>query len=154
ARVVRLLDRGQEGQVDAEGLVGHLAAAADFLGQRRRGGLGQGSDHAQAAGIGHGRGQLGIAYMVHATLDDRMLDTKELGDSCFHALPAESSEAHAQRVHDGTECRRGDGTWANPKLTGYSAGLWGAATGHPGGGQGSVSSAYLSAASSSASPPR
>src|SRR5690554_591018 len=38
----------------------------------------------------------------------------------------EVKRTHSVSV-DGTECRRGDGTWANPKLTGYSAGLWGLA---------------------------
>ena len=34
ARIVRRRDGRQEGQVDAEGLVGHLAAAGDLLGQQ------------------------------------------------------------------------------------------------------------------------
>ncbi len=95
AGVVRLLDRGQEGQVDAERLVGHFPATADFLGQRRRSGLGQCGNHAQAAGIGHGGGQFGIADMVHAALNDRVLDTKQFSDSCFHAVPVQSKVAYS-----------------------------------------------------------
>ena len=33
ARVVRGIDRGQESEVHADGLVGHLAAAADLVGE-------------------------------------------------------------------------------------------------------------------------
>ena len=84
ARIIGLLHRGQEGQVDAKGFVGHLAATADFLGKRLWVGLGQGGDHAQATRIGNCRGQFGIADVVHTTLNNRMLDTKEFSNSGFH----------------------------------------------------------------------
>lgn len=35
---------GEEGQVDAEGVLGHFAASADFLAQVFGGGLGEGSE--------------------------------------------------------------------------------------------------------------
>ena len=53
--------RRQEGEVHAERLVGHLAAARDFLGQQFRRLLGQAGDDAEPAGIRHRGGQLGEA---------------------------------------------------------------------------------------------
>src|SRR5690606_41774070 len=55
----------------------------------------------------------------------------------------EVKRTHSVSV-DEAECRRGDGTWANAKLTGYSAGLWGAGTGHPGGAARAVFAALIS----------
>src|SRR5690606_4014157 len=46
--------------------------------------LGESGDDAQAAGVGHRRGQLGEADEVHATLDDRVLDAEQFGDACLH----------------------------------------------------------------------
>jgi hypothetical protein len=80
AGVVGRADRGQEGQVHAEGLVGHLAAAADLVGQQFRRALREAGDQTQAAGIRHGSGEFGEADKVHAALDDGMLDAEHLGD--------------------------------------------------------------------------
>ena len=38
----------------------------------------------KAAGIRDGRGHLGEADIVHAALDDRVLDTEQFSDCCFH----------------------------------------------------------------------
>ena len=98
ARVVGLFNRGQKGQVHAEWLVGHLAAAADLFGQRLGVGLRQCGDHAQAAGIGNRSGQLGVTNVMHAALNDRMLDAKEFCYTGFH-------DAQASPVHLRSRCR-------------------------------------------------
>jgi hypothetical protein len=54
-RVRRRLDRGKDGEVDAERLVGQAAAARDFLGEVFRRRLRQRGDEAERAGIGDGR---------------------------------------------------------------------------------------------------
>src|SRR5690606_24058792 len=46
--------------------------------------LRQGGDDAEAAGIRYRRGELGIADVVHATLDDGVLDAEQFGDPCLH----------------------------------------------------------------------
>ena len=79
----RRLERRQDGQVDAEGLVGHVAAARDLLGELFRRRLGQRGDEAERAGIGHGRHQLGAAHPLHAALHDRVLDAEHFRKSCF-----------------------------------------------------------------------
>ena len=86
-RVGRRLDRGQDGQVDAERLVGHVAAARDFLGELLRRRLRQRGDQAERAGIGDGRDQLGAADPLHAALDDRVFDANKLGESRLHVCP-------------------------------------------------------------------
>src|SRR5690606_6606573 len=89
ARIIRLIHRWQKGQVYAERLVGHLTAAANLRGQRFGVRLSQRSDHAQPAGIGYRRCEFGITDVVHAALDDGMLDTEEFCDSGFHGyLPS------------------------------------------------------------------
>ena len=40
---------------------------------------------AKAAGVRHCRGELGEPDVVHAALDDRVLDPEELSDPGFHA---------------------------------------------------------------------
>ena len=79
--VRRRLDRGQDGQVDAERLVGQVAAARDFLGQILRRRLGQRGDEAERAGIGDGGDQFGAADPLHAALHDRVLDAHKFGKS-------------------------------------------------------------------------
>ena len=54
--VIRRRHRGQKGQVNAKGLVGHGATASNFIGQFFWGTLGQASDNAETAGIGDGSG--------------------------------------------------------------------------------------------------
>ena len=46
--------------------------------------LGQAGDDAQAAGVGHRRRELGEADIMHAALDDRMLDAEQFSDCCLH----------------------------------------------------------------------
>ena len=41
-------------------------------------------DDAKAAGVGHGGGHFGKADIMHAALDDRMLDAEHFGDACLH----------------------------------------------------------------------
>ncbi len=76
ARIVGRRDRRQEGEVHAERLVGHLAAARDFLGEQLGRALGQAGDDAEAAGVGDRRGQFGEADKMHAALDDRVLECR------------------------------------------------------------------------------
>ncbi|MNT10746.1 hypothetical protein D3C72_1455910 [compost metagenome] len=73
----------QEGEVHAEGLVGHLVAARDLAGQQLGRLLREARDDPQAAGVGDGRGQLGKADVVHAALDDGVADAEEFGDAGF-----------------------------------------------------------------------
>ena len=121
--VIRLLHRRQKGQVHPECLVGHLTAAANFLGQRLGRWLSERSNHAQPARIGYRRSKFGITDMVHAALDDGMLDTEEFCDSGFHEyLPSRVAARRACRWQMSTECRRP--VRANTRLGGYSAGLW------------------------------
>ena len=74
--VRRRVEGRQEGQVYTEGFIRHLLAAGDFTGEMFRRRLGQGGNHAQTTGIGDCRCQFGKAYVVHATLYDRVLDSK------------------------------------------------------------------------------
>jgi hypothetical protein len=79
-RIVRHgLDRRQDREIDAEGLVGHLPAARDLLGEVLRRGLCEAGQEAECAGVGDGRDQLGAADPLHAALDDRMLHSEKLG---------------------------------------------------------------------------
>jgi hypothetical protein len=55
-RIGRRGERRQEGEVHAERLVGHVAAARDFFRQKLRRLLRQPGDDAETAGIGHGGG--------------------------------------------------------------------------------------------------
>jgi hypothetical protein len=73
-----------EGQIDAERLVGHLAAAIDLAGQILRRALRQTGDDAEAAGVRDGGRHLGITDVMHAALDDRMPYSKEFGDARSH----------------------------------------------------------------------
>lgn len=61
---------GQESDVDAEGEFGHGSRAADFFAQVFGRGLREGCEDAEAAGVGDGGGELGVAYPHHAALND------------------------------------------------------------------------------------
>ena len=74
----------QEGQIHADRLVRHFAAAGNLVGQVFGCFLRQAGNHPQAAGIGDGCGQFGKAYIVHPALNDRMLDAKHFSDFRFH----------------------------------------------------------------------
>src|SRR6185437_14794494 len=65
-------------------LVGHVAAARDFLGEQLRRLLRQAGDDTKAAGIRHCGCEFGKADIMHAALDDRMLDTEQVSDCCLH----------------------------------------------------------------------
>jgi hypothetical protein len=87
--VVRGHHGGEEGEVDAEGVFGHGAAAADFFAQVLRGGLGEGCElegvlvslfsfsefmityYSQTTGVGHGGGEFGVPDPLHTALHDR-----------------------------------------------------------------------------------
>src|SRR3954453_23667665 len=77
------LDWGEDGEVDAKRLVGEIAAAGDLLPEVLRCRLGQRRDEAERAGIGDGGDQLGAPDPLHAALDDRVLDSDELGEPCL-----------------------------------------------------------------------
>ena len=82
---------GKNGQIDAERLVGQVAAARDFLGEVLRRRLRQRGDQAERAGIGNGRDQLGASDPLHAALHDRVFDADEFGEPCLdHCLPSVS----------------------------------------------------------------
>ena len=74
----------QEGEVHAERLVRHLAAARDFPGEVLRRALGQAGDDAEPTGLRNRGGHLGEADKMHAALDDRMLDAEQFGDARLH----------------------------------------------------------------------
>ena len=48
--------------------------------------LRQAGDDAEAAGVGDRRCHLGKADIVHAALDDRMLDAEQFGDAGLHVF--------------------------------------------------------------------
>jgi hypothetical protein len=74
----------QKSQIDAKGLVGHVAAAVDLAGQILGCALRQTGDDAEAAGVRDGSRHLGITDVMHAALDDRMPYSKEFGDARSH----------------------------------------------------------------------
>src|SRR3546814_12024032 len=74
-----------------------LFRSGDLAGEVVRGRLGEASDDPQAAGVGHRRGQFGIADEVHAALDDRMLDAEEFCDPVLHGAWASCIGCVAKR---------------------------------------------------------
>lgn len=62
--VVWGVKRGQEGDVDGEGVLGQGAALLDLLAEFRGGGKDEGGDDAQAACVGDGGGEFGIADVL------------------------------------------------------------------------------------------
>lgn len=85
--VRRRLDRGQDGKVDAKGLVGEIAAARDLLCEILGCRLGQRRDEAERASIRDGGNELGASDPLHAALDDRVLDADEFRESCLQHDP-------------------------------------------------------------------
>src|SRR5712671_3831803 len=103
-RIGRRGEAWQEGEVHAERLVGHVATTRDFLGEQFRRLLRQAGNDTKAAGVGDGGGKLGKADIMHAALDDRMLDAEQFSDCCLHERSPlfrsvddfkQSSRAHA-----------------------------------------------------------
>ena len=82
-RVGRRLDRGKNGQIDAERLVGQAAAARDLLHEVLGRRLRQCGDEAERAGVGDRRDQLGASHPLHSALHDRVFDAHELGKPRF-----------------------------------------------------------------------
>src|SRR5437016_1690374 len=84
----------QESEIHTERLVRHLVAAGDFLCEQFRRLLRETGDDAQSAGVGDRRREFGKSDVVHAALDDRMLDAEHFGDGCLHmSLPALTGRA-------------------------------------------------------------
>ena len=84
AGVVGFLERRQKSEIHTKGLVGHLAAATDFIGQVLRRALCQSGDDAQAARVGNSCSQFGKAYIVHTALNNGVADTEHVCDESFH----------------------------------------------------------------------
>jgi hypothetical protein len=78
--VRRRVDRGQDGQVHAERLVGEFARALDLAPEVVGRGLGQCGDETEPTGIGDGRDEFGPADPHHPALHDRVFDTEGLGE--------------------------------------------------------------------------
>ena len=83
-RVVRRVERGQESQIDADGLVGHVLGPGDLVGEVLRRLLGQRGDDAKPSRLGDRRGEFGETDIVHPALDDGMFDAEQFGDSRLH----------------------------------------------------------------------
>ncbi len=88
ARIVGRVDRGQEGQVHAEGLVGHVPAARDLVRKVARRLLREPGNDPEPARIRHRRGHFGQSDEVHPALDDRMLDPEHFGNRGLHGVPS------------------------------------------------------------------
>ena len=86
ARIIRIGEARQEGEVHTKRLVGHVIAFGNFIGQIFRRGLRQAGNDAKAAGIGNGSRHFGKADMVHAALNDRMLNAEKFSDTGFHVF--------------------------------------------------------------------
>ncbi|MNP15533.1 hypothetical protein D3C76_1078970 [compost metagenome] len=82
--VVDALSRERQGQVHTKGFVREPACALDFTLQVGRGWLCAGRHHTEGASIGNRCGQFRTAYPLHATLNDRILDAQQFGDTGFH----------------------------------------------------------------------
>src|SRR5215212_728964 len=85
--VRRRFYRGENGQIDAERLVGHLAASRDLAGQILRRWLRQRGNESERASIGDGGDQLGPANPLHPALDDWVLDSDQFGKTCLDHFP-------------------------------------------------------------------
>src|ERR1700733_8075317 len=75
-RIGRRGECGKESQIDAKRLVGQVVTARNFLGQQFRRSLRQAGDNAETSGIRYRGCEFGKIDIVHAALDDRMLDVE------------------------------------------------------------------------------
>lgn len=66
--VVRRVYRGEQRDIYAEGLRGHGLGLADLFAEVLGRGLCEGCEDTEAACVGDGRGQLGVAHPLHASL--------------------------------------------------------------------------------------
>jgi hypothetical protein len=80
ARVVGRVDGGQQGEVDAEGLVRHALASSDLLAQGVGRRLGERREDSESAGVGHRRGHFRISHPLHAALHDGHADPQLAGE--------------------------------------------------------------------------
>ena len=83
AREIGVHRHGKQGQVAPERLVGERFAFADFFAQIFRRWLGECGDDAQPTSVGHRCRKAGVPDVVHTTLDQRVLDPKDLRDAGF-----------------------------------------------------------------------
>jgi hypothetical protein len=71
-------DGRQDGEVDAEGPVGHRAASRDLDRERLRGRVRQCREKSKRTRIGHGGNQFGSSHPLHLALGDGMVDLEQL----------------------------------------------------------------------------
>ena len=83
-RIIRRIDDGQEGQVHAERLVGHVPALRDFVRKIRRRLLGQAGDDAKPARIRNGGSHLRKTDIMHPPLNDGVLNAEHVRDAGLH----------------------------------------------------------------------
>ncbi|MNF95683.1 hypothetical protein D3C84_784480 [compost metagenome] len=95
ARIVRGRDGRQEGQVHAERLICQGAATFYLTGQQLGCALCQAGDYPESPGVGDRSGQLREADVMHATLDDGVLDFEQFGDARLHMQPAIRCTGHS-----------------------------------------------------------
>ncbi len=76
---------GDHDHVDAEGPVGQFPRLPDLIPEQLRG-HGAGADDAQAAPVGDGGYQAGVAHPGHAALDDWVVYLQNLADAILHLI--------------------------------------------------------------------
>ena len=81
----------QDGQIDAEEPVGHRARPLDLGGERLGCRLRQRGQEAQRAGVGHRGDELRRRDALHPSLDDRVVDIQQFGQSLCAARSIRSS---------------------------------------------------------------
>lgn len=84
-RIRRLREGGQEGEVYAERLVGHIVAARDLSREQFERLSRESGDDVQATGVGGRRRKLGKSDIMHTALNDRIFDAEEIRDPCLHS---------------------------------------------------------------------
>src|SRR5579864_1538074 len=72
-------------EIHAEWLISHFPAPGNFLCKQFRRLLCQGSDNAQAAGVGNRRGKFCEANVMHPSLNDGIFNLEKPGYTCLHA---------------------------------------------------------------------
>lgn len=103
--VVWRVDGGQEGDVDGEGVLGQGAALLDLLAEVLGRGEDEGGDDAQAAGVGDGGGEFGVADVLdgrHVRYSGRVKaqsagDEKRRGSG---GQPVDADTYHHASLHD------------------------------------------------------
>jgi len=121
AWIVRRVDDRQERKVHADRLVSHVTTARDLICEVCRGFLRQGRNDAETASIRHGGSHFGKPDIVHAALDDRMLDSEHFCDGSLHGISS-LFPAYPWRK-DGAETRLTLGKECRPALADGRPGL-------------------------------